>query len=105
VEGAWHLVYKQRGLDDWVSQKIHLCYTANMPRASTRIPTRRSSSYSPVQENNFNIDRFSHARWDPSRLYPTLGAVMDRTATADPKEGFSDLGGGSGCAFRFRKAN
>ncbi|KAF9779665.1 hypothetical protein BJ322DRAFT_1024513 [Thelephora terrestris] len=50
-----------------------------MPRASTH-------------ENNFNIDRFSHARCDPSRPYPTLGAVMDRTATADPKEGFSDLG-------------
>ncbi|KAF9782059.1 hypothetical protein BJ322DRAFT_1022557 [Thelephora terrestris] len=63
-----------------------------MPRAQTRVPTRRSSSYSPVQENNFNIDRFSHARRDPSRPYPTLGAVMDRTATADPKEGFSDLG-------------
>ncbi|KAF9782444.1 hypothetical protein BJ322DRAFT_1111308 [Thelephora terrestris] len=63
-----------------------------MPRASTRVPTRRSSSYSPVQENNFNIDRFSHARRDPSRPYPTLGAVMDRTATADPNEGFSDLG-------------
>ncbi|KAF9778017.1 hypothetical protein BJ322DRAFT_1114555 [Thelephora terrestris] len=63
-----------------------------MPRASTRNPTRRSSSYSPVQENNYNIDRFSHARHDPSRPYPTLGAVMDRTATADPNEGFSDLG-------------
>ncbi|KAF9789181.1 hypothetical protein BJ322DRAFT_1105049 [Thelephora terrestris] len=63
-----------------------------MPRASTRNPTRRSSSYSPVQENNFNIDRFSHARRDPTRPYPTLGAVMDRTATADPNEGFSDLG-------------
>ncbi|KAF9779584.1 hypothetical protein BJ322DRAFT_1024450 [Thelephora terrestris] len=63
-----------------------------MPRASTRNPTRRSSSYSPVQENNYNIDRFSHARRDPSRPYPTLGAIMDRTATADPNEGFSDLG-------------
>ncbi|KAF9789848.1 hypothetical protein BJ322DRAFT_1018427 [Thelephora terrestris] len=63
-----------------------------MPRASTRNPTRRSSSYSPVQENNYNIDRFSHARRDPSRPHPTLGAVMDRTATADPNEGFSDLG-------------
>ncbi|KAF9777601.1 hypothetical protein BJ322DRAFT_1025677 [Thelephora terrestris] len=63
-----------------------------MPRASTRVPTRRSSSYSPVQENNFNIDRFSHARRDPSHPYPTLGAIMDRTATADPNEGFSDLG-------------
>ncbi|KAF9789524.1 hypothetical protein BJ322DRAFT_1177786 [Thelephora terrestris] len=63
-----------------------------MPRASTRVPTRRSSSYSPVQENNFNIDRFSHARRDASRPYPTLGNVMDRTATADPNEGFTDLG-------------
>ncbi|KAF9779300.1 hypothetical protein BJ322DRAFT_1113643 [Thelephora terrestris] len=63
-----------------------------MPRASTRVPTRRSSSYSPVQENNFNIDRFSHARRDASRPYPTLGSVMDRTATADPNEGFTDLG-------------
>ncbi|KAF9780408.1 hypothetical protein BJ322DRAFT_1023691 [Thelephora terrestris] len=63
-----------------------------MPRASTRNPTRRSSSYSPVQENNYNIDRFSHAHRDPSRPYPTLGAVMDRTATADPNEGCSDLG-------------
>ncbi|KAF9789917.1 hypothetical protein BJ322DRAFT_1179275 [Thelephora terrestris] len=63
-----------------------------MPRASTRNPTRRSSSYSPVQESNYNIDRFSHARRDPTRPYPTLGAVMDRTATADPNEGFSDLG-------------
>jgi hypothetical protein len=74
-----------------------------MPRAQTCVRTRRSSSYSPVQENNFNIDRFSHARRDPSRPYPTLGAVMDCTATADPKEGFSDLGGGPACAFRFRK--
>ncbi|KAF9789381.1 hypothetical protein BJ322DRAFT_1018051 [Thelephora terrestris] len=63
-----------------------------MPRAQTRVPTRRSTSYSPVQENNYNIDRFSHARRDPSRPYPTLGAIMDRTATADPNEGFSDLG-------------
>ncbi|KAF9786340.1 hypothetical protein BJ322DRAFT_1020397 [Thelephora terrestris] len=63
-----------------------------MPRASTRNPTRRSSSYSPVQENNDNIDRFSHAHRDPSRPYPTLGAIMDRAATADPNEGFSDLG-------------
>ncbi|KAF9783909.1 hypothetical protein BJ322DRAFT_1021668 [Thelephora terrestris] len=63
-----------------------------MPRAQTRVPTRRSSSYSPVQENNFNIDRFSHARRDASRPYPTLGNVMDRTATADPNEGFTDLG-------------
>ncbi|KAF9779765.1 hypothetical protein BJ322DRAFT_1024193 [Thelephora terrestris] len=63
-----------------------------MPRAQTRIPTRRSTSYSPVQESNYNIDRFSHARRDPSRPYPTLGAIMDRTATADPNEGFSDLG-------------
>ncbi|KAF9783322.1 hypothetical protein BJ322DRAFT_1022016 [Thelephora terrestris] len=63
-----------------------------MPRAQTRVPTCRSTSYSPVQESNFNIDRFSHARCDPSRPYPTLGAVMDHTATADPKEGFSDLG-------------
>ncbi|KAF9784527.1 hypothetical protein BJ322DRAFT_1021263 [Thelephora terrestris] len=63
-----------------------------MPRAQTHVPTRRSTSYSPVQESNFNIDCFSHARRDPSRPYPTLGAVMDRTTTADPKEGFSDLG-------------
>ncbi|KAF9791316.1 hypothetical protein BJ322DRAFT_1017846 [Thelephora terrestris] len=63
-----------------------------MPRAQTRIPTRRSSSYSPVQESNYNIDRFSHACHDPSRPYPTLGAIMDHTATADPNEGFSDLG-------------
>ncbi|KAF9780496.1 hypothetical protein BJ322DRAFT_1023762 [Thelephora terrestris] len=63
-----------------------------MPRASTRNPTRRSTSYSPVQENNYNIDRFSHARRDSSRPYPTLGNVMDRTATADPNEGFTDLG-------------
>ncbi|KAF9787383.1 hypothetical protein BJ322DRAFT_1107443 [Thelephora terrestris] len=63
-----------------------------MPRASTRVPTRRSSSYSPVQESNYNIDRFSHARRDSSRPYPTLGAIMDWTATADPNEGFSDLG-------------
>ncbi|KAF9784555.1 hypothetical protein BJ322DRAFT_1021287 [Thelephora terrestris] len=63
-----------------------------MPRAQTRVPTRRSTSYSPVQESNYNIDRFSHARRDPSRPYPTLGAIMDRTATADPNEGFSDLG-------------
>ncbi|KAF9789428.1 hypothetical protein BJ322DRAFT_1018086 [Thelephora terrestris] len=63
-----------------------------MPRAQTRNPTRGSSSYSPVQENNYNIDCFSHARCDPSRPYPTLGAVMDRTTTADPQEGFSDLG-------------
>ncbi|KAF9779734.1 hypothetical protein BJ322DRAFT_1113032 [Thelephora terrestris] len=63
-----------------------------MPRAQTRVPTRRSTSYSPVQESNYNIDCFSHARRDPSRPYPTLGAIMDRTATADPNEGFSDLG-------------
>ncbi|KAF9785917.1 hypothetical protein BJ322DRAFT_1107798 [Thelephora terrestris] len=63
-----------------------------MPRAQTCVPTRRSSSYSPVQENNFNIDRFSHARRDVSRPYPTLGNVMDRTATADPNEGFTNLG-------------
>ncbi|KAF9779736.1 hypothetical protein BJ322DRAFT_1024170 [Thelephora terrestris] len=75
-----------------------------MPRAQTCIPTRRSSSYSPVQENNYNIDRFSHARRDPSRPYPTLGAIMDRTATADPNEGFSDLGGGSACFRDFLQA-
>ncbi|KAF9780598.1 hypothetical protein BJ322DRAFT_1023836 [Thelephora terrestris] len=63
-----------------------------MPHAQTRVPTRRSSSYSPVQENNFNIDRFSHARRDTSRPYPTLGNVMNQTATADPQEGFTDLG-------------
>ncbi|KAF9791286.1 hypothetical protein BJ322DRAFT_1017816 [Thelephora terrestris] len=63
-----------------------------MPRASTHNPTRRSTSYSPVQENNYNIDRFSHAHRDSSRPYPTLGNVMDRTNTADPNEGFTDLG-------------
>ncbi|KAF9778465.1 hypothetical protein BJ322DRAFT_1214788 [Thelephora terrestris] len=63
-----------------------------MPCAQTRVPTRRSTSYSPVQENNFNIDRFSHARRDASCPYPTLGNVMHRTATADPNEGFTDLG-------------
>ncbi|KAF9780494.1 hypothetical protein BJ322DRAFT_1112490 [Thelephora terrestris] len=47
---------------------------------------------SPVMENNFNIDRFSHARRDRSRPYPTLGNVMDHSATADPEEGFTDLG-------------
>ncbi|KAF9789379.1 hypothetical protein BJ322DRAFT_1177386 [Thelephora terrestris] len=63
-----------------------------MPCAQTRVPTRRSTSYSPVQENNFNIDCFSHARRDASRPYPSLGNVMDRTTTADPNEGFTDLG-------------
>ncbi|KAF9778868.1 hypothetical protein BJ322DRAFT_1024741 [Thelephora terrestris] len=63
-----------------------------MPRAQTRIPTRHSSSYSPVQEHNFNIDHFSHARRDSSRPYPTLGNVMDHTSTADPNEGFTNLG-------------
>ncbi|KAF9779722.1 hypothetical protein BJ322DRAFT_1024159 [Thelephora terrestris] len=75
-----------------------------MPRAQTRVPTRRSTSYSPVQESNYNIDRFSHARRDPSRPYPSLGAIMDRTATADPNEGFSDLGGGSACFRDFLQA-
>ncbi|KAF9789376.1 hypothetical protein BJ322DRAFT_1018047 [Thelephora terrestris] len=75
-----------------------------MPRAQTRIPTCRSTSYSPVQESNYNIDRFSHARRDPSRPYPTLGSIMDRTATADPNEGFSDLGGGSACFRDFLQA-
>ncbi|KAF9780951.1 hypothetical protein BJ322DRAFT_1163858 [Thelephora terrestris] len=75
-----------------------------MPHAQTRVPTRRSTSYSPVQESNYNINRFSHARRDPSRPYPTLGAIMDRTATADPKEGFSDLGGGSACFRDFLQA-
>ncbi|KAF9784125.1 hypothetical protein BJ322DRAFT_1109984 [Thelephora terrestris] len=63
-----------------------------MPRAQTRVPTRRSTSYSPVQESNYNIDRFSHARRDVSRPYPSLGNVMDRTNTADPNEGFTNLG-------------
>jgi hypothetical protein len=70
-----------------------------MPHASTRIPTRRSTSYSPVQENNYNIDRFSHARRNASRPYPSLGNVMDCTNTADPNEGFTDLG--SGCRLTF----
>ena len=78
---------------------LPLLHTANMPRAQTRVPTRLSSSYSPVQENNFNIDRFAHARRDASRPYPTLGNVMDRTATADPNEGFTDLG--SGCRLTY----
>jgi hypothetical protein len=30
---------------------------------------------------------------------------MDRTATADPNEGFSDLGGGPACVFRFRNSS
>ncbi|KAF9781678.1 hypothetical protein BJ322DRAFT_1023052 [Thelephora terrestris] len=63
-----------------------------MPRAQTRIPTRRSTSNSPVQETNFNIDRFTHARDNRARPYPTLGSVLDRSATADPQEGFTDLG-------------
>ncbi|KAF9777218.1 hypothetical protein BJ322DRAFT_1025881 [Thelephora terrestris] len=46
--------------------------------------------FSPVQENNYT-STFSHARRDPLALIP-LGSVMDRTATADPNEGFSDLG-------------
>jgi hypothetical protein len=79
--------------------KPPLLYTTNIPRASTRVPTCRSSSYSPVQENNYNINRFSHARRDPSRPYPTLGSVMDRTSTADPNEGFTDLG--SGCRLTY----
>jgi hypothetical protein len=76
-----------------------LLLTANMPHAQTRVPTHRSTSYSPVQENNFNIDHFSHARHDASRPYPTLGNVMDRTSTADPNEGFTDLG--SGCRLTY----
>ncbi|KAF9777692.1 hypothetical protein BJ322DRAFT_1025617 [Thelephora terrestris] len=63
-----------------------------MPRTSTRVPTRRSSSNSPVQESNFNIDRFIHARDNRAHPYPTLGNVLDRSATADPQEGFTDLG-------------
>ena len=66
-----------------------------MPRTSTRIPTRRSTSNSPVQETNYNVDRFSHARNDRTHPYPTLGSVLDRSATADPVEGFPDLGGGT----------
>ena len=66
-----------------------------MPRTSTRIPTRRSTSNSPVQETNYNVDRFSHARNDRARPYPSLGSVLDRSATADPTEGFPDLGGGT----------
>ncbi|KAF9779342.1 hypothetical protein BJ322DRAFT_1024699 [Thelephora terrestris] len=62
-----------------------------MPRANIR-STSRCASVSPVMENNFNINRFSHARRDRSCPYPTLGNVMDRSATADPNEGFTDLG-------------
>ncbi|KAF9785928.1 hypothetical protein BJ322DRAFT_1020100 [Thelephora terrestris] len=62
-----------------------------MPRANIH-STSRHASISPVMENDFNIDRFSHACRDRSRPYPTLGNVMDRSATADPNEGFTDLG-------------
>ncbi|KAF9780639.1 hypothetical protein BJ322DRAFT_1023869 [Thelephora terrestris] len=62
-----------------------------MPRANIRSTSRRAS-VSPVMENDFNIDHFSHARRDRSRPYPTLGNVMDCSATADPNEGFTDLG-------------
>ncbi|KAF9783983.1 hypothetical protein BJ322DRAFT_1109836 [Thelephora terrestris] len=58
-----------------------------MPHASTRIPTRHSTSNSPVQETNYNINCFTHARNDRSRPYPSLGSVLDRSATADPTEG------------------
>ncbi|KAF9790929.1 hypothetical protein BJ322DRAFT_1017548 [Thelephora terrestris] len=63
-----------------------------MPHTSTHIPTRRSTSNSPVQESNFNINRFTHAHDNRARPYPTLGNVLDRSATADPEEGFTDLG-------------
>ncbi|KAF9791073.1 hypothetical protein BJ322DRAFT_1104730 [Thelephora terrestris] len=63
-----------------------------MPCASICIPTRRSTSNSPVQESNFNIDCFTHARDNRAHPYPTLGNVLDRSATADPEEGFTDLG-------------
>ena len=76
----------------------------NMPRVSFRSVSHRSTP-SPVQENNYNFDRHPHARGDRSRPYPSLGNVMDRSATADPDEGFTDIGGGSGCAFRLRNAN
>ncbi|KAF9779766.1 hypothetical protein BJ322DRAFT_1024194 [Thelephora terrestris] len=63
-----------------------------MPRAQTCVPSRRSSNPSPIQENNFNTDHFTHARGDCSHPYPTLGNILDRSATADPTEGFTDLG-------------
>jgi hypothetical protein len=75
-----------------------------MPRVSFRSVSHRLTP-SPVQENNYNSDRHPHARGDRSRPYPSLGSVMDRSATTDPDEGFTDIGGGSGCALRFRKAN
>ncbi|KAF9778866.1 hypothetical protein BJ322DRAFT_1024739 [Thelephora terrestris] len=62
-----------------------------MPRANI-CSTSCRASVSPVMENNFNIDCFSHARCDRSCPYSTLGNVMDRSATADPNEGFTDLG-------------
>ncbi|KAF9783469.1 hypothetical protein BJ322DRAFT_1022127 [Thelephora terrestris] len=62
-----------------------------MPRANIR-STSRCASVSPVMEDDFNIERFSHARRDRSRPYPTLGNVMDCSATANPNEGFTDLG-------------
>ncbi|KAF9778015.1 hypothetical protein BJ322DRAFT_1114553 [Thelephora terrestris] len=62
-----------------------------MPCSNIRSTSRRSS-VSPVMENNFNIDHFSHAHRDRSRPYPTLGNIMDCSATADPNEGFTNLG-------------
>ncbi|KAF9789129.1 hypothetical protein BJ322DRAFT_1017861 [Thelephora terrestris] len=62
-----------------------------MPRVTYRSVSHRSTP-SPVQENNFNYDRHPHARGDRSRPYPTLGSVMDRSATADPDDGFTDIG-------------
>ncbi|KAF9779869.1 hypothetical protein BJ322DRAFT_1113185 [Thelephora terrestris] len=63
-----------------------------MPCTRTCIPSRCSSNPSPVQENNFNIDHFTHTCGDRSRPYPTLGNVLDRSATADPTERFTDIG-------------
>jgi hypothetical protein len=100
-KGRGLLVYNQRGLDDWSSNKPTF---VTMPQVAFRSVSHRLTP-SPVQESNYNFDRHPHARGDHSHPYPSLGNVMDRSATADPVEGFTDIGGGSGCAFRFRKAN
>ncbi|KAF9789135.1 hypothetical protein BJ322DRAFT_1105014 [Thelephora terrestris] len=62
-----------------------------MPRVAYRSVSHRLTP-SPVQENNYNYDRHPHARGDCSRPYPSLGNVMDRSSTADPDDGFTDIG-------------
>ncbi|KAF9777625.1 hypothetical protein BJ322DRAFT_1025639 [Thelephora terrestris] len=67
-------------------------HSSNSSRSSGSSGSSHCSSIPSVQENNYNINCLPHACGDRSHPYPTLGSVMDRSATADPNEGFNDLG-------------